>query len=573
MIRLFLAVFIAALGAIQQAPSQSTKTPAPASGAITGLILDDDGKPVAGAQVIVDGVNKRNLMQFIDTDDAGRFKTSGLPPGLYAMEVHWPGYIMRPDGLRPGIHRAGENLTFNLIKGGVITGRVTDQTGEPVVSADVVAQRTHDLDGAKVKPDSEGNRTDDRGVYRIYGLQPGRYIVHVSAGSGIYVGGSETGEETPTYHPSSARDAAVEITVHSGEEVGGIDIQRRGDRGHAITGNISGDLAVEGVSVKLVNASNGAIEKTAGLSKPSRFVFYGVPDGEYDLYAQKLSGQGGNAGSALRRVVMKGADLFGVDLKLIRYGSISGRVVIDSAKTGQSAARCESQQRFHLEEVLLDARSDSPTKRRQDQFFEPFEYWGSWRGSVVDQKGEFMIQNLESGLYRLNVDLPGADWYVRSIIQPAGAPNKKIEVSRGGVTIKSGAKITGVEVIISDGGASLSGRVVPAHEDQSKNGVGVSPRLQIHLLPAEESAKDDLLRYAETLAAKNGSFEFKNIAPGKYWALARPAPETESVEIQSRPVAWDEAERIKLRRDAKKNEVELKPCQRLDDYTLMAPLR
>jgi len=263
MIRLFLAIFIAALGAIQQAPSQSTKTPAPAPGAITGLILDDDGKPVAGAQVIVDRVDSRNLMQFIDTDDSGRFKTSGLPPGLYAMEVH----------------------------------------------------------------------------------------------------------------------------------------------------------------------------------------------------------------------------------------------------------------------------------------------------------------------YRLNVDLPGADWYVRSIIQPAGASNKKIEVSRGGVTIKSGAKITGVEVIISDGGASLSGRVVPAHEAQSKNGVGVSPRLQIHLLPAEESAKDDLLRYAETLAAKNGSFEFKNIAPGKYWALARPAPETESVEIQSRPVAWDEGERIKLRRDTKKGEIELKPCQRLDDYALKAPLR
>ena len=97
--RLFLAVFIAALGAMPQAPSQSTKTTASGSGAITGLIVDDYGQPVAGAEVIVDKIGARNFMQFINTDDEGRFKTSGLPPGIYAMEVHWLGYVLSPDGL------------------------------------------------------------------------------------------------------------------------------------------------------------------------------------------------------------------------------------------------------------------------------------------------------------------------------------------------------------------------------------------------------------------------------------------------------------------------------------------
>jgi hypothetical protein len=222
---------------------------------------------------------------------------------------------------------------------------------------------------------------------------------------------------------------------------------------------------------------------------------------------------------------------------------------------------------------MLDARSDNPTKRRQDQFFDSYEYWGSWRGSVVNQKGEFAIQNLESGLYRLNVDLPGEDYYVRSITLPAaGASKKDTEGSRAGIAIKSGEKLSGFEVLIAEGAASLRGRAVPESETQPRNGAGPA-RLQIHLLPAEESAKDDLLRYAETLASKNGSFEFKNIAPGKYWLLARPAPDAESVEIQSKPVAWDGAERVKLRRDAKKSEIELKPCQRLDDYALKSPLR
>ncbi len=561
--RLFLAVFIAALGAIPPAPSQSTMTTVSGSGAITGLIVDDNGQPVAGAAVIVDKIGARNFMQFINTDDEGRFKTSSLPPGLYAMEVHWPGYVLNPDGTQPGFHRAGEHLTFNLIKGGVITGRVTGPTGEPLVSTTVVAERTHDLEGHKVRPDSEARLTDDRGVYRIYGLKPGRYVARVNAGSGVYVGRSETGEETPTYYPSSPRDAAVEIPVRAGEEVGGVDIQRRGERGRTITGIVSGDPPLEDVSVKLINANSGYVEKEAGLSKGGRFVFFGVPDGEYDLYAQKLHGQGGSAGSSLRRVIVKGADLFSIDLKLIKYGSISGRVVIDSAKASQAAARCESRSSSHIEELMLDARIDSPTRRRQDRLFDPFEYWGSWRGSVVDQKGEFTIQNLEAGLCRLNVDLPGADWRVRSVTQPtSGAVKKSTDVSRAGIAVKSGDKITGIEVLIAEDAASLRGRVV------QENGAVTASRLQIHLLPAEESAKDDLLRYAETLAGKNGSFEFKNLAPGKYWLFARPAPEADPVETQSRPLAWDEGERVKLRRDAKKVEIELKPCQRIDDYAL-----
>lgn len=234
--RLFLAVFIAAVGAIPPAPSQSTMTTVSGSGAITGLIVDDNGQPVAGAAVIVDKIGARNFMQFINTNDEGRFKTSPLPPGLYAMEVHWPGYVLSLDGTQLGFQRAGEHLTFNLIKGGVITGRVTGPTGEPVVSATVVAERTHDLEGRRVRPDSEGRRTDDRGIYRIYGLKPGRYVVRVNAGSGVYVGWSESTDETPTYYPSSPRDAAVEITVRAGEEVGGVDIQRRAERGRTITG-------------------------------------------------------------------------------------------------------------------------------------------------------------------------------------------------------------------------------------------------------------------------------------------------------------------------------------------------
>jgi hypothetical protein len=75
------------------------------------------------------------------------------------------------------------------------------------------------------------------------------------------------------------------------------------------------------------------------------------------------------------------------------------------------------------------------------------------------------------------------------------------------------------------------------------------------------------LRYAEVLTRNDGSFAFNNLAPGKYWLLARPVPDDEPVDRPPRPLSWDSAERARLRMEAekKKIEVELKPCQRLND--------
>jgi hypothetical protein len=90
------------------------------------------------------------------------------------------------------------------------------------------------------------------------------------------------------------------------------------------------------------------------------------------------------------------------------------------------------------------------------------------------------------------------------------------------------------------------------------------------LVPAEPLAKDDLLRFAETLVEGNGSFRFANLAPGKYLITTREIPGSEAPDDPARPVAWDAAERAKLRNEAEaaKVEVELKACQRVSDFEL-----
>jgi hypothetical protein len=81
----------------------------------------------------------------------------------------------------------------------------------------------------------------------------------------------------------------------------------------------------------------------------------------------------------------------------------------------------------------------------------------------------------------------------------------------------------------------------------------------VHLVPAEEAAADDVLRYAETDVQNDGSFELRRLAPGKYFLLTRQAPEKD----QSRPLAWDSRERMELRREAQsqQRQLELRSCE------------
>jgi hypothetical protein len=51
--------------------------------------------------------------------------------------------------------------------------------------------------------------------------------------------------------------------------------------------------------------------------------------------------------------------------------------------------------------------------------------------------------------------------------------------------------------------------------------------------------------------------------------LAHPVPDDEPVDRPPKPLSWNSAERDRLRMEAekKKIEVELKPCQRLKDFS------
>lgn len=214
----------------------------------------------------------------------------------------------------------------------------------------------------------------------------------------------------------------------------------------------------------------------------------------------------------------------------------------------------------------MEARRDDSASQSQPHWIFSMRRENAFNQTAPDQKGEFTLKNLLAGRHRIVTDLQNENWYVRAITQPpAGAAKKPVDVSSGGVIVKPGEKLSGVEVIVAEGAASLNGRVV-----QAKEGSKLPSRLRVHLIPAETLSTDDLLRYAETAIRSDGSFEFKHIAPGKYLLHARQFAEKEANDDQRRPAAWDAVERAKLRREAAaaKNEIELKVCERVKDHVL-----
>src|SRR5262245_48575470 len=158
-------------------------------GVIAGRVVNDAGRPVPGAQIFVikAGVKLDSGRQFSTADDEGNFSATGLAPGSYKISAYVPGYVVAGAEADRDYHRPGENVTINLIRGGVLTGRVTDSYGEPMAGVCVEAIKVRKLeDGQKYfqpfwgTPNSR-RLTDDRGVYRLYGLEPGVYVVGASS--------------------------------------------------------------------------------------------------------------------------------------------------------------------------------------------------------------------------------------------------------------------------------------------------------------------------------------------------------------------------------------------------------
>lgn len=561
--------------AISQSQSEESVQDTARTGTLSGRVVNESGQPIANAAVTVRSYGGRSRGN-VSTDSDGNFQVGGLELAAYLVSASVPTYVQAPrdPDLNPiGYYRVGDSVRIEMIKGGVITGTITRSTGEPVVGVTVRGTLVRDSRGKPLPygPTARMQTTDDRGVYRIYGLPPGTYVVSTSGGNrfGYAVDPYET--DAPTYAPSGTRDVATEVFVSAGAETANVDIRYRGEAGHAVSGMAKTTITGEqptGFNITLSSVFSGAAQSGYSVFQPpnsSGFAFYGVPDGEYDVIVQAYFPNSGLVFSEPKRIAVRGADVTGIELIAKPMGSISGTVVLEESK----APECQGKRRLILGETVIGPWHNEKVATNQPQFV-----WGLGGPTVPDKAGNFTLGNLAPSQYRFNTRPMAKYWYLKSIGWSAPTvaakgqqTNRPADAARNWTTLGSGERMSGLIITMAAGAASVNGQIDLAE------GQKLPPRLFAYIVPAEREKANDILRYFSSMVSADGSFRLNNLPPGRYWLIAQPATENES-NIFSKLRLPDETDlRARLLRDAEagKTEAELKPCQNVTDFKL--PLR
>jgi len=416
------------------------------------------GKAAAG---IVVGIRTSNYWRApgpalkATTDREGNYRITDIPPGNYQVSPLAPAYFFsdlfsaRANGkaLLLGAGEDVEGVDFSLLRGGVITGKVTDADGRPVIEEQliIVAEDQPNNRGQQISLDL-AFQTDDRGVYRIYGLPVGRYKISVGV----------TDEESHsnvrfrrvaykrTFYPdaSEAADAKV-IEVTEGSEAKNIDITvGRNLPSFAVSGRVvDGETGqpVTGLRFglkRIVDDREADIMGTnAASNSRGEFRMENVTPGKYAVFIYPQPGSEARAEAVPFEMVDQ--DVSGLLVKTLKGLTITGTVALDGRYDKSTLGK--------LAELLVRVYVRDETS-----------YSSSWQASPISPDGSFRLGGLGPG--RANFSLSAQD---RS--PAAGFAILRIErdgvVQPRGVEMKSGEQTTGVRILVVYGTGSIRGEV------------------------------------------------------------------------------------------------------------------
>jgi protocatechuate 3,4-dioxygenase beta subunit len=213
------------------------------AGAISGLVLDDLSVPVPSLKIVLTSTQDRTVRLTATTNAAGEFRFDGLVPRTYTATVEdnqpyrAPNSAIDRGAFQASTVRAGETsrIQFSVFRPAVITGTIRDTYGDPIPNTTVQVMRYTIQDRRLYLGVGASGRTDDRGIYRISGIRPGRYYVQVA------VRPTPTSQTTtlPTFYGNTTeRSRAKPIAITAGAQIDGMDVTVAAVRTYTLRGRL-----------------------------------------------------------------------------------------------------------------------------------------------------------------------------------------------------------------------------------------------------------------------------------------------------------------------------------------------
>lgn len=378
------------------------------------------------------------------TDQNGNYRITNLPAGSYQVLPLAPGLVPENDSFEKSlVLQEGdvvEDVNFAMARGGAITGKITDADGRPVVEEEIFVQEA-DGPNADIPYSNHNIRTDDRGVYRAFGLRSGKYKVSVGQGEDRFP--DDTRLYPQTFYPSvtdPAKATAVEVT--EGGETSEIDITKgRAITTFKVTGKIiDGETGKPVSNIRYGISQNNETRSGNSLSANRSnangdFKFEGLMPGTYAVVT--FSEQNTEAYAEPVQFEIVDRDVTGLVVKTGKAASVSGVLVLEGTEDPVASAKINS---LYVTVMSTPSPGQAPIGN----------------SAAVGPDGSFRVNGLPPGVLHLVVNSSGF------------GGNRSVELERierdgiaqsGSFSIKDGEQLTGFRLVAKFLTATIRGQV------------------------------------------------------------------------------------------------------------------
>ena len=494
-------VVLLSASAIAGAQTSAVALPPASSSRIAGTVVSrTDGHPLARALVVI--ANVKNTQQTVSTisSDDGKFEFAAVPAGKYSLSGAKRGYLPASynqheyfsTAIVTGAGLETEDLTLRLWPAAYVTGKVLDETGEPVRRASVTLYRSSRYEGASRVAQARAANTNDLGEYELGPEVAGTYFVSVQAipWYAIHPTKQEQGATAPLQVDSALdvaypatffgdvtdAESATPIELHGGDRVQA-DIHLNPVPALHLFFNVptppSQGNRIIWTPQLMQSAFGEQFPVTGAISQPvssGLWEMTGVPAGRYNV---RMSGA--DSGSELRQVDLVN-DGEQVDTS---SGAAFSSVKLQVSMVDESALPAQ---------LFIGLRLPGGNMRAAQK---------------VGPKGEVQLQQVPSGRYELFAWEPGKQLHV------AQMTSRDAEITGDLLNVPSGANITGAVSLFSKT-SNVQGVV-------KKDGRAIAGAMVL-LVPKDPATYPDLFRRDQS--DLDGTFQINDVVPGSYSILA-----------------------------------------------------